>query len=74
MDESNKNIPRYHEPKEELSLKRALIELLKVKTIVTLTITGVLSYLAVKGDIPTDTFMAIAGSIVTYYFTRNEHK
>ena len=66
MDESSKN------QKEEVSLKKALIELLKVKTIITLAIIGVMSYLAVKGSIATDTFMAIAGSVVTYYFTRSE--
>ena len=66
---------RYHEPQDEPpSLKRAIIELLKVKTIVTLAIIGVMSYLAVQGSIATDTFMAVAGSVVTYYFTRNEHK
>ena len=50
----------------------ALVELLKVKTIITLAIIGVMSYLAVTGDIATDTFMAVAGSVVTYYFTRGE--
>jgi len=68
-------VDEQHIPNDQRpSLKKALIELLKVKTIITLAIIGVMSYLAVQGSIATDTFMAIAGSVVTYYFTRDEHK
>ena len=56
------------------SLTHALIELLKVRTIITFTITGVMSYLAIIEAIAPETFMTVASAVVTYYFTRREEK
>jgi hypothetical protein len=52
----------------------AFIELLKVKTIITLIIITVMSHLALTGIIAPETFMTVAGAVVTYYFTRREDK
>jgi len=48
----------------------AIIELLKVKSIVTLIIIGVMAYLVIRGDVGVEAFMGIAGCVITYYFTR----
>lgn len=55
-------------------MKKALINLLKVKTLLSLMVVGVTCYMAVKGSIDSATFIALASAIVTYYFTRNEKK
>ena len=54
------------------TLTQAIIELLKVRTLITLAIIGVMSYLAIIESIEPETFMAIASAVVTYYFTRRE--
>ncbi len=53
-------------------MKNALTELLKVRSIITLAIIGVLSYLAIVRIIDAATFMTIAGAVVAYYFNRKE--
>lgn len=53
---------------------KAIVNLLKVKTILSLMVVGVTCYLAIKEVIDVATFMALASSIVTYYFTRPEKK
>ena len=58
--------------KNKETLAQAFIELLKVKTLITLAIIGVMSYLAMMGDIAPETFMTVASAVVTYYFTRKE--
>jgi Na+-transporting NADH:ubiquinone oxidoreductase subunit NqrD len=50
----------------------AFVELLKVRTLITLAIIGVMSYLAVNESIKPETYMAVASAVVTYYFTRKE--
>lgn len=57
-----------------MSLKEAIIELLKVKSIVTVAIIGTMVYMSVLGMIEPATFMTVAGSVVTYYFTKREDK
>ena len=49
-----------------------IANLFKVKTIVTLAITAALCYGFLKGMITTEVFAAIAGSVVTYYFTKKD--
>ena len=54
------------------TLTQAFIELLKVRTLITLAIIGVMSYLAIIEAIAPETFMTVASAVVTYYFTRRE--
>jgi len=42
--------------------------LLKVKSIVTITLTGVFSYLAIKGVISGEQFLTIFSVIIAFYF------
>lgn len=52
-------------------LIKALVKLLKVKSIITLEIITVTSMLAYQGKISTELFMVIVTAIVTYYFTKD---
>lgn len=45
-----------------------LQNLLKVKSIVTLSLTGVFAYLAVKGTVTGDQFISIFTVIIAFYF------
>lgn len=49
-----------------------LANLIKVKTLITLTIIGVVSYGFIVGSVQAETYCAFAGSIITYYFTKAE--
>ena len=51
---------------------KALIDLLKVKSIITLLSFVAFFYLSVVGKIGTDNFMLILGMIATYFFNRNK--
>lgn len=53
-------------------MKKALTNLIKVKTIITLAITGAMIYGFIKGKISTELFMPIVTMILTYYFTKKE--
>ena len=55
-------------------MKQALINLLKVKTILSLLFSLTTCYLAVKGKISTETFIALTASIITYYFNKSKDK
>ncbi len=57
---------------KETTFKQALIALLKVKSIITITIIGVVSYLAIQRVVDPAVFTGIAASVVTYYFSRRE--
>jgi len=48
--------------------------LIKVKTIVTLTVLGVFSVLALKGSISTDNVMLIVSMVVSFYFGTQHEK
>lgn len=52
--------------------RNPFIELFKVKSIITLVIISTMAYLVVKSQIEPETFMTVAGSVVTYYFTRRD--
>lgn len=49
-------------------LKTALINLLKVKSIVTIVLTAVFAHLSVIGRIDTQNFMAVFMMIIGFYF------
>lgn len=51
-----------------------IANLFKVKTILSLSVIATTCVLTVKGNVSTEAFMAIAGSIITYYFTKKENK
>jgi hypothetical protein len=53
-------------------MRKALTNLVKVKTIITLAVTGAMIYGFVKGKISTELFMPIVTMILTYYFTKKE--
>jgi len=53
---------------------KQLLKLIDVKSIVTLSLTGVFSYLAIIGKINNEDFKLIFVMIITYYFTRNIKK
>ena len=53
-------------------LCKALIQLLKVKSIVTIMILGVFCYLALRGEIEPEYFATVLSAIVTYYFTKKD--
>lgn len=49
-------------------MKKALCELLKVKSIVTIATLAVFCVLSVRGDVDGDKFMTIFTVIVSFYF------
>lgn len=53
-------------------LVNALVDLLKVKTILSVMVLTTTCILAFKGLIDMGAFLAIASAIITYYFTRKE--
>ena len=54
------------------NIVKALIDLLKVKSIITLLSFVAFFYLSIIGKIGTDNFMLILGMIATYFFNRNK--
>lgn len=55
-------------------MMKQLLNLLKVKTIITLVITFVFSYLAIRGDLPIETTTMVIGMVFTYYFNKDLKK
>ena len=56
-------------------LSENLANLVKVKTIVTLVVTGVFAVLALRGAISPDNVMIIISMVVSFYFgTQHERK
>ena len=51
-----------------------LAALLKVKTIVTLTVMAVFTYLAVKGIITADNVMIVVSTVIAFYFGTQQNK
>ena len=49
-----------------------IADLFKVKTILSLSVIFTTCILTFKGMISTESFMAIAGSVITYYSTKNK--
>ena len=61
---------------EEAKIKflKNLADLFKVKTILSLSVIITLWVLTFKNLISVEAFMGIAGSIITYYFTKKDKK
>lgn len=56
-------------------LKKNLANLVKVKTLVTVTVIAVFAVLALRGDITPDNVMVIVSTVVAFYFgTQYEKK
>lgn len=53
-------------------MKQAIIQLLKVKTILSMLFSITTCYLAIKGKISMETFIALTASIITYYFNKKD--
>ena len=51
-----------------------LANLLKVKTIVTLTVMAVFSVLALKGTITADNVMIVVSTVIAFYFGTQQNK
>ena len=54
-------------------MKKALIDLIKVKTVITLAITIVFCYLAIKTILPIETTTMVIGMVFTYYFNKDKN-
>ena len=55
------------------NLLNAILNLLKVKSIITLITFSAFFYLSIIGKIDTDNFMLILGMISTYFFTKKSN-
>lgn len=53
-------------------MKKQISKLIDLKSILSLLFCITTCYLAIKGKIEMETFMAITMAIITYYFTRKE--
>lgn len=51
-----------------MKIKDRLAKLIDVKTIVTLTLTGVFAYLSIIGDISPNDFMQIFTIVISFFF------
>ena len=49
-------------------MKNKIIELLKVKSIVTILLTAVFCVLAIRGEISEDKFLTIFTTVIAFYF------
>lgn len=54
-------------------IEKNIANLFKVKTILSLCVIITTCILTFRGIISVEAFMAIAGSIITYYFTKKEN-
>ena len=58
-----------------MDFMKNLANLIKVKTIVTLTVIAIFAVLALRGDITADNVMVIVSTVVAFYFgTQTERK
>lgn len=55
-------------------MKNALINLLKIKSLITLIVVSCLAYGFISGKINSNDFLPIATMIFTFYFTKKESK
>ena len=55
-------------------MKEALTRLIRVKTIVTLIMTGVFAYLAIVGTLTGDQFLGIFTVVIAFYFVTQVNK
>lgn len=52
-------------------LIKGLLNLIKVKSIISLAVVFTTCFLTVKGELDTASFMALTGAIITYYFKKD---
>lgn len=57
-----------------MTFKQRICKLIDVKTIVTLSLTGVFVYLAVKGQIDRETFVHLYLIVISFYFGTQAEK
>ncbi|MBQ4600143.1 MAG: hypothetical protein IJB17_00740 [Oscillospiraceae bacterium] len=58
-----------------MEILKNLANLIKVKTIITLTVMGVFTALSVRGDITADNVMVVVSTVIAFYFgTQTEKK
>ena len=50
---------------------KGLLNLIKVKSIISLAVVFTTCFLTVKGELDTASFMALTGAIITYYFKKD---
>ena len=55
-------------------MKKGLLNLLKVKSIISLAVVFTTCYLTIRGYLDTASFMALTGAIITYYFKKDDSK
>lgn len=55
-------------------MKQALINLLKVKSLMTICVMLVFTILALKSKIPNELITSVISSIITYYFVKRPEK
>lgn len=55
-------------------MKQALINLLKVKSLMTICVMVVFTIMALNSKIPNELVSSVISCIITYYFTKNESK
>jgi len=57
-----------------MDMLKNLAALIKVKTIVTLTVIAVFAVLALKGRIPADNVMVVVSTVLAFYFGTQHEK
>lgn len=56
-------------------MKDKLAKLINVKSVVTIVLTGIFSFLSIRGDISGEQFLTIFATIIAFYFgTQSEKK
>ena len=55
-------------------MKKAIINLIKVKSLISLAVIFTTCYLTISGELDTASFMAITGAIITYYFKKDDNE
>ena len=55
-------------------MKNAIVKLIKVKTLVTLILTGVFAYLGIVGKIDPKEFITVFTVIISFYFGTQHEK
>lgn len=53
-------------------MKQAIINLLKVKSLMTICVMAVFTILALKSKIPNELISSVITAIITYYFTKKD--
>ena len=54
------------------NLINAIVNLIKIKSIISIAVVFTACYMTIKGDLDVASFMALASAIITYYFTKDK--